>query len=69
MLQSFGRSRGEELGWGWRAEVEGGVAHDILCFGLQSTGKPSSEKNVLVVSLSGFNSDKQGSSLTESESH
>lgn len=23
------------LGWRRRAEVEGGVAHDILCFGLQ----------------------------------
>lgn len=38
---------------GWTAEVEGGVAHGTLCFGLQTPpySKPSSANKSLIVPL------------------
>lgn len=37
-----------KLTWAWRTKAEGGVAHDTLCFGLQSVSnsKPGSEKKI-----------------------
>lgn len=36
--------------WGWRAEVEGGVATDTLCFSLQTVNKLNlAVKNILLI--------------------
>lgn len=43
----------QATGWGWRAEVEEGVAQGLFCFGLQTAhnSEPSVEKSALIALL------------------